>query len=112
MLVALPAGGGSGDELDAGATAPGAPAAAGTEAGAPQARPQAVPTAGGEGVAAAPAETQASTSNAAAAAIATGNGGGDHGDVDWRNALSAQPDWEDRGERRLLLRPAACGPLK
>lgn len=74
VLIALPAGGCSGDKLDTGATAPKAPVATGTEAGAPQA----VPTTGGEGVAAAPTKTQASTSNAAATAMATGNGGGNH----------------------------------
>ena len=54
MLVALPAGGCGGDKLDTGATAPEAPAATGTEAGATQACTQVVPGAGGEGVAAAP----------------------------------------------------------
>lgn len=70
MLVALPAGRCGGDKLDTGATAPEAPAATGTEAGATQACAQVVPSAGGEGVAAAPTETQASTSGATAAAIA------------------------------------------
>lgn len=39
-------------------------------------------------------------------------------DVNWRNALSAQPDWggggggEEEGEGTLLLCPAARGHLK
>lgn len=70
-------GGRGGDKLDGGAIASKASAATGTEAGASQACPQAVPTTGGEGVAAAPTETQASASDAAAA-VATGNSGGDH----------------------------------
>lgn len=78
MLVVLPAGRCGGDEFDARATAPWAPAVTGSEARGPQACAQAVPTAGGEGVAAAPTETQASTCDATATAIATGNGGGDH----------------------------------
>lgn len=86
MLVALPAGGRGGDKLDAGAAAPEAPAAAVAEAGAAQA----VPTTG-RGVTAAPAEAQASTGNTAATPVATGDGGGDHRDINWRNALSTQP---------------------
>lgn len=78
VLVALPTGGRSGDKFDTGATAPKAPVAASTEAGAPEACTQAVPTTGGEGVAAAPTETQASTSKAAATSVATGNSGGNH----------------------------------
>lgn len=78
MLIAFSAGGCGGDKLDTGAIAPRAPAATGTEAGAPQAHTQAVSTTGGEGVAAAPTKTQASTSDATATAIATGNCGGDH----------------------------------
>lgn len=74
VLVALPAGGCGGDKLDARATAPQAPAATGSESR----TPQAVPAAGGEGVAAAPSETQTSTSKAATTAVASGNGGGDY----------------------------------
>ena len=79
VLIALPAGGRGGDKLDAGATAPEAPAATGTEARAPQARSQTVPTTSGEGVAAAPTDAEAAATNAAASSVATGDGGGDHG---------------------------------
>lgn len=78
MLVVFPAGGRGGDELDARTTARWAPAATGSESRASQARVQAVPPAGGEGVAAASTKTQASTCNATSTAIATGNGRGDH----------------------------------
>lgn len=79
MLVTLPAGRRGGNKLDAGATARRAPAATGGEARASQTCTQAVPTAGGEGVATAPAKTQASTSNVAATTVAAGNGRCDHG---------------------------------
>lgn len=79
VLIALPAGGRGGDKLDAGATAPEAPAATGAEARAPQARSQTVPTTSGEGVAAAPTDAEAAATNAAASSVATGDGGGDHG---------------------------------
>lgn len=78
MLIALPTGRRSGDKFDTRATAPKAPVAASTEAGAPQACTQAVPTTGGEGVATAPTETQASSSKAAATSVATGNRGGNY----------------------------------
>lgn len=110
VFIALPAGGRSGDKFDTGATAPKAPAATGTEARAPQACTQAVPSTGGEGVATAPTKTQVSTSNAAATAIATGNGGGDHSCRKRRGVVRIKVRREDTwGVRACVLKSVAWG---